>query len=411
MVKFTAVLACACALALLPAAHAGYVNDHPALAKDLIDVKGLRKREKRLHEGPVIKLYHQTSEWACKAIMKTTFYPGFKGIAGGGIYFAFSGLDTMWKAQKWGCMIAAWVAIGKSKNLTYNGDGRITAKIMLETGFDSAWMPRGCDGPPCMPPPQPEQVIYFSDQILQMTAYPCERNGKVSGEYYAEPLSEEAPRFNHSEGLSSEQLRKIRGREESLFLEPKPGPPVVVIVFVAMLVSLLGVLLYCYCDKCGFLFVVAKEKQAVCDKPQRMIIVDSMKSSGSDDDEDPVVLCSVGRLDKLFIPTREWVQDELETSMDQRLLGKWHYVCPLGSREYSILRSQKNKQLFFFEEGVGQSGDLTEHDGWMVAQLQRGKIRLRLERDAKGDFLRSTFITIDGETGEEIVARKAREGD
>merc|ERR1712187_724707 len=49
-----------------------------------------------------------------------------------------------------------------------------------------------------------------SDQILQMTAYPCRKDGTQTGGYFpdkvghAGPLSKEPPKFIHSEGLWGE---------------------------------------------------------------------------------------------------------------------------------------------------------------------------------------------------------------
>merc|ERR1712178_242704 len=53
----------------------------------------------------------------------------------------------------------------------------------------------------------PEIVIYFSDQILHMTAYPCKKDGTRTGAFFPNmeglvgPVSEEAPKFIHSEGI------------------------------------------------------------------------------------------------------------------------------------------------------------------------------------------------------------------
>jgi len=195
---------CAC---MLPWAWAGTVNKNtPILAKDIASPVELDAREERLRTGAVEKRYHQTSVDACKAIMQSRFYVGKSGIAGGGIYWAEKASHTQWKAEKNGCLIEAWVALGKMDKLDYKADRSITPQKMLRAGYDSVWIPRGCRGPPCLPAPTPETVIYFSDQILQMTAAPCRKDGTKTGNYFpdqtghAGPLSETPPAFDHSEG-------------------------------------------------------------------------------------------------------------------------------------------------------------------------------------------------------------------
>merc|ERR1712048_1000145 len=106
-----------------------------------------------------------------------------------------------------GCMIEAWVAIVKQESLKFQGDRSITPGKMLKAGYDSVWLPRGCRGPPCTNAPTPETVIYFSDQILQMTAAPCRKDGTKTGGYFPDkhghsgPLSQAPPTFEHSEGV------------------------------------------------------------------------------------------------------------------------------------------------------------------------------------------------------------------
>ncbi len=76
------------AYGLLPLALAGTVNKDAVLARDVASPVELEDREKRLRDGTVRKLYHQTNPKACRAIIQSQFYAGKSGIAGGGIYFA-----------------------------------------------------------------------------------------------------------------------------------------------------------------------------------------------------------------------------------------------------------------------------------------------------------------------------------
>jgi hypothetical protein len=173
----------------------GTPDHHITKFVDLVkDPAALWTRNERLRQGKVIKQYHQTTEAACKAIIKTRFLVGHGGIAGGGIYFANSAAATAWKAQEFGCMIEVWVALGNAKKLPYNADKSITLEKMAQWGYDSCWIPRGIPEGAA-----PETVVYFSDQILQMSAYPCDKDGKKSGPYWNEPLSDTPPAFKCSE--------------------------------------------------------------------------------------------------------------------------------------------------------------------------------------------------------------------
>jgi hypothetical protein len=201
------VLALTCHL--FAVAWAGTADTHVVLARDVASPVELADREERLKKGEVRKLWHQTTEPVCKAILNSRFYNGKGGIAGGGIYFAQEDWHTGYKAQKKGCMIEVWVALGKVKNLTFVGDQQITPAKMLHAGYDAVWIPRGCSGPPCTNAPMPENVVYFSDQILEMSVYRCSPDGKRRiGDYIsAGPLSAKPPKFVHSEGVSQNPLK------------------------------------------------------------------------------------------------------------------------------------------------------------------------------------------------------------
>jgi len=154
----------------------------------------IEARHKRLREGEVIKVYHQTTQDACKAIIDSRFYVGQYGLAGGGIYTATTAGLTFWKAQKFGCIIELYIATGKVKELPYHGDQSITLEAVVNGGYDSTWLPRGVPHGAA-----PEYVVYFSDQVLAMAAYPSDRHGNRIGGYFGDRLPEDPPAFWCSE--------------------------------------------------------------------------------------------------------------------------------------------------------------------------------------------------------------------
>lgn len=156
------------------------------LASDVLDKKGLEDRERRLKAGATMKLYHQTTMPACKSILKTGFRIGSYGLAGGGVYFAHRPWHTQFKAQAWGCMVEALVRTGHVKQLPHKGQRNLTATDMVTEGYDSSWLPRGKPHGA-----MPEWVVYFRDQIIQITAYKSKRNGQRAGEYLAKRLKKE----------------------------------------------------------------------------------------------------------------------------------------------------------------------------------------------------------------------------
>jgi hypothetical protein len=151
-------------------------------AKEYLDAAGLAIRKKRLEGGLKEKLYHQTDMQACRSIFAHggadghNFRPGKWGLAGPGIYFAVKAFHTQWKAQKFGCMIEAVVETGKMHEVGFDADKTLTGAKALHQGFDSILIPRGKK-----PNLTPEVVIYFNDQIVKMTHYPCNHQGKRTG--------------------------------------------------------------------------------------------------------------------------------------------------------------------------------------------------------------------------------------
>lgn len=151
---------------------------------DYLDADEVKARQERLTTGLKEKFYHQTDFHACKLIFADggqdghNFRPGKYGLAGPGIYFAVKAFHTQWKAQKFGCMIEAVVMTGKMKEVGFDADKSLTGEKAAKAGFDSVWIPRGK-----RPALTPEVVIYFNDQIVKMTYYPCYKNGKRKGNY------------------------------------------------------------------------------------------------------------------------------------------------------------------------------------------------------------------------------------
>merc|ERR1712232_135899 len=141
-------------------------------------------RKKRLDDGLKEKLYHQTDMHACRLIFGDhgedghNFKPGSWGLAGPGIYFAVKAFHTQWKAQKFGCMIEAVVETGVMHEVGFDANKKLDGEKALEEGFDSVWIPRGKK-----PALTPEVVIYFNDQIVKMTHYPCDKKGKRTGKF------------------------------------------------------------------------------------------------------------------------------------------------------------------------------------------------------------------------------------
>jgi hypothetical protein len=139
---------------------------------------GKMDREERLCAGQLLHLYHQTTMEACPLILATGFRKGVPGLLGAGIYFTESAEVTGWKALHWGCLVEVYVQVGHVKDLGNgrvfaNGDGRDLGLEMNTMGYDS--MTTNLEGV--------EWAVYYKDQVTDMIAYPCYKNGtKIPGD-------------------------------------------------------------------------------------------------------------------------------------------------------------------------------------------------------------------------------------
>lgn len=120
-----------------------------------------RDREQRLNDGPVKYLYHQTSAENAKRIVSSQqMLRGHDGLAGGGIYFAESAVETNHKAHKHGVILRVRVRLGRVKRISPEGDGTVNFNRLQFPGddcsFDSVEIPR---------PGGTEYVVYNYDQV------------------------------------------------------------------------------------------------------------------------------------------------------------------------------------------------------------------------------------------------------
>ena len=113
-------------------------------------------RTARLAEGPVMVLYHQTSEANAVSILTSgTMLPGRQGQAGAGIYFATSPEATMVKARARGVVLAAEVRLGNGWHEPVHRSG-LTGEYLSGMGVDSVSFVSSTG---------PEVVAYASDQV------------------------------------------------------------------------------------------------------------------------------------------------------------------------------------------------------------------------------------------------------
>jgi hypothetical protein len=117
-------------------------------------------RHRRLDEGPVMTLYHQTDHASAQQIHDSQqFRRGSSGLASGGIYFATSASDTHVKAHRRGVILRARVRLGTIKTISSSGDSGITFTSLQSQGYDSVKVPR---------PGGTEYVVYNYDQVYQI---------------------------------------------------------------------------------------------------------------------------------------------------------------------------------------------------------------------------------------------------
>lgn len=138
-------------------------------------------RGQRLCDGGYTRVYHVTTRWACRNILKKGFDLKYSapGSLGEGIYFSRSLRTAAWRTRHYGCVIIAAVRFGSEKRLScsgpWNGCERgwtwleewqkrdpTYGKALVCNGYDSlhSWK-HG-----------PASAIFFPDQVVDMVAYP-----------------------------------------------------------------------------------------------------------------------------------------------------------------------------------------------------------------------------------------------
>ena len=116
-------------------------------------------RDRRLDDNTK-RLYHQTNAAAADAIVASQqFRLGTVGYAGAGIYFATTPEDTDLKAHEKGVTIVATVRLGNVYEMTAS-ERDTTGESLVKMGYDSVYLMR---------PTGPEYVVYFSDQVLEIS--------------------------------------------------------------------------------------------------------------------------------------------------------------------------------------------------------------------------------------------------
>ncbi len=118
-------------------------------------------------------LFHQTSPaFGQKIIQEQRFLcsdpsKGKPLLAGPGIYFAASAVDTNHKVRNpanKGCILAATVSLGKVLAIGFDGDKSITLETLRARGFDSVSIPRNGN-------PGTEYVVYDYRQVTNIRVH------------------------------------------------------------------------------------------------------------------------------------------------------------------------------------------------------------------------------------------------
>jgi hypothetical protein len=123
--------------------------------------KMLLDRNKRLNLNGTRRLYHQTSDDIADIIINDQkMLRGSDGLAGGGIYFAETPLDTDHKTLHPGTILECDVKLGKVKTVSYSGEDTCFRKLLWE-GYDSVHIPRRGN----------EYVVYNHDQVENIKKY------------------------------------------------------------------------------------------------------------------------------------------------------------------------------------------------------------------------------------------------
>jgi len=170
-------------------------NSHP-VSTSIKNATAMTRGE-RLCQGGTQILYHQTDKAACDQLIKQGFdmSRAKPGNLGAGVYFADDAATTNYKTRHKGCIIKALVRLG---NVLELGDrwlqnaGRTPQTCDPLLGYKLA-MPGGehVDSLTTIKHGR-ERSIFFTDQIVDMIAYPCTKNGTRTGDFVA-PAGEPGP--------------------------------------------------------------------------------------------------------------------------------------------------------------------------------------------------------------------------
>ena len=134
-----------------------------------------KERQQRLDAHAPKTLYHRTTKTVARLVKEQggRMLRGQGGIAGGGIYFAESPEQTLWKAELSGkgqgsVILECRVAAGNVQVLDRDADPRLTFRALAQRGYDSVLVQRGiCQepGPGFGKPSGDEYVVYSWDQV------------------------------------------------------------------------------------------------------------------------------------------------------------------------------------------------------------------------------------------------------
>jgi hypothetical protein len=130
----------------------------------------MRERQRRLSGGEVKTLYHQTSAATARRIHDGGGFlmRGQEGIAGGGIYFAFSARETEWKCEHGdddAVVLECAVRVGKTREVERGDeDEETTFAELIQDGVDSVLLKRGVckDAGPFYGKPAGDEVVVYS---------------------------------------------------------------------------------------------------------------------------------------------------------------------------------------------------------------------------------------------------------
>jgi hypothetical protein len=113
----------------------------------------------------VVRLFHCTTVSNAAAIKSNGFKCGSRGIAGGGIYFAWSLEDAARKSHHSGVVLECEVDIGRVHYAGFMGDPSLNLERLKESGYDSVLIPRNGD-------PGTEFCVYKPSRVRVVGEWP-----------------------------------------------------------------------------------------------------------------------------------------------------------------------------------------------------------------------------------------------